>query len=53
MTETDSGINPHWWVPTRVDFGVGRLRDVPLEVERVGRPVAVVVDVHAATAVPA
>ncbi|MFE9245566.1 iron-containing alcohol dehydrogenase [Nocardiopsis sp. NPDC006938] len=52
MTGTDSGINPHWWVPTRVDFGAGRLRDVPLEVERAGRPVAVVVDEHAEAVVP-
>ncbi len=52
MTDTGSTINPHWWVPTRVDFGAGRLRDVPLEIERTGRPVAVVVDEFAATSVP-
>ncbi|GAA1081631.1 iron-containing alcohol dehydrogenase [Nocardiopsis metallicus] len=52
MTGTDSGTNPHWWVPTRIDFGAGRLRDVPLEVERAGRPVAVVVDERAEAAAP-
>ncbi|MBR8740366.1 iron-containing alcohol dehydrogenase [Nocardiopsis sp. MG754419] len=53
MTETNIGVNPHWWVPTRIDFGPGRLSDVPMEVERIGRPAAVVVDEHALSAVPA
>ncbi|MEU3231722.1 iron-containing alcohol dehydrogenase [Nocardiopsis alba] len=55
MTTTDGGAdpNPHWWVPTRVVFGSGRVNDVPLEIERIGRPLAVVVDEHALEAVPA
>ncbi len=52
MSTTESGVNPHWWVPTRIDFGAGRLRDVPLEVERIGGPTAVVVDEYAISAVP-